>query len=146
MLAYVDTSMLVKRYLPELGSEEFEARLLGERPDLIASEIVHPELASALRRRARQGHIDEQYLMDALDDFDQDVQRRAVRLAPLDTVCVHGAAHLVRRLRAPIATLDSLHLATALEHRCDIIFTNDSQLARAAVEAGLASWPQDGRT
>lgn len=141
MRAYVDTSMLVKRYLPELGSEEFEARLIGEQPELLVSELVLPELTSALRRRLRQGHIDAGYCEDALESFEQDVQRAAIRLASLDRACVQRASALLRRLQAPLATLDALHLATALEHACEVLFTSDMQLARAAGEAGLPCWP-----
>jgi predicted nucleic acid-binding protein len=137
MLAYVDTSMLVKRYLPELGSDEFEARLLAEQPDLLVSELVQPELTSALRRRVRQGHIDADYL----ESFQQDLRRSAIRLSRLDSACLQRASALLRKLHAPLATLDALHLATALEHACDMLFTSDLQLARAASEAGLSCWP-----
>ena len=141
MLAYVDTSMLVKRYLPELGSDEFEARLLAEQPDLLVSELVQPELTSALRRRVRQGHIDADYLDDALESFQQDLRRSAIRLGRLDGACLQRASALLRKLQAPLATLDALHLATALEHACDMLFTSDLQFARAASEAGLSCWP-----
>jgi uncharacterized protein len=142
MLAYVDTSMLVKRYLPELGSEELEARLVAEQPELVVSELVQVELSSALHRRLREGFIDRSYFDDALEDFRQDIDRGDLRLIELDRACLHRAASLVRKLHAPIATLDALHLATALEHSCEIIFTNDAQLGRACASTGLACWPQ----
>lgn len=145
MLAYVDTSMLVKRYLPEQGSHEFEARLLAEQPDLLASQLAQPELASALRRRVRQGQIEAQYMQAAWDGFEQDMQRNAIRLVALDPACVQRATTLLRRLQSPLAALDALHLATALEHACEVLFTTDAQLARAATEAGLPCWPQPTR-
>jgi predicted nucleic acid-binding protein len=142
LLVYVDTSMLVKRYLPELGSQELEARLIGEQPEMLVSELVLPELSSALRRRERKGLIDARYVEDALEDFHEDVRCAALRLADLDTTCIRKASSLIRRLQSPLATLDAVHLATALEHGCDILFTSDAQLSRAAGEAGLACWPQ----
>ena len=142
LLAYVDTSMLVKRYLPEIGSEELEARLVAEQPVLVVSELAEVELSSALRRRLREGFIDKSYFDDALDGFRQDIDRGGLRLIALDRACLHRAVSLVRRLDAPLATLDALHLATALEHSCEIIFTSDAQLGRASMKTGLACWPQ----
>jgi predicted nucleic acid-binding protein len=139
---YIDTSMLVKRYLPELGSEELESRLLAEQPHLSVGEIVHPEITSALRRKRRQGQIDDSYFQSALDRFHQDLHRGAIQVAPMERVCFQRAADLLRGLRAPLATLDALHLSCALELGCDIMFTSDAQLARAAHEAGLACWPE----
>jgi len=40
MLTYIDTSMLLKRYVPELGAEELDLRLTQEQPDLILSELT----------------------------------------------------------------------------------------------------------
>ena len=142
MHVYIDTSMLVKRYLPELGSEELESRLLAEQPRLTVGEIVHPEITSAMRRKLRQGQIDGSYFQSALERFHQDLHRSAIQVAPLDRVCFQRATDLLRSLRAPLATLDALHLACALEQACDIMFTSDAQLARAAHEAGLPSWPE----
>lgn len=57
---------------------------------------------------------------------------------------VHALDTLVlistRRLMAegpPLATLDASHLASALDGGADVVATDDRQLARAAMEAGL---------
>ena len=55
---YLDTSALAKLYVPETGSDELEAALLGRR-DLIVSDLALTELTSAVVRRAREGAMRE---------------------------------------------------------------------------------------
>ena len=43
-------------------------------------------------------------------------------------------------LEQAIATLDAIHLASALKQGVDIFMTDDKQLGRAASEAGLQAW------
>ena len=141
-LVYIDTSMLVKRYLPELGSDELEARLLAERPQLIASELIKIEMVSALRRRERQGAADRAFCNAAYALFLGDLLDRVVETVRLDGTQVERSTRLLLELASPLATLDALHLATAIEMDVAIFFTHDAQLSRAAQEAGLSVWPQ----
>ena len=43
----------------------------------------------------------------------------------------------MRGLELPLATLDALHLASALDFGCDRFATGDKQLSRAAAKSGL---------
>ncbi len=54
-LTYLDTSGLVKRYVPEVGSAWVEQ--LCRREPVSTSLIAIPELASALARRTREGAL-----------------------------------------------------------------------------------------
>lgn len=134
--------MLVKRYLPELGSPELEARLLAEQPRLVASELIKAELISTLRRKERLGLLDRAFSNAAHAHFLEDLHRTAISTVNLDGSCVRRAARLLQDLQAPLATLDALHLATALQQEAQIFFTHDAQLSRAARETGLAVWPE----
>src|SRR5947207_15493222 len=53
---YCDTSALLKLYLRESGSEEFNALTEG-RDDVLVSELTVTEAVSALARHLRQGSI-----------------------------------------------------------------------------------------
>ena len=142
LLAYIDTSLLVKRYLPEIGSAELEARLVAEQPHLVVSELVTTELISTLRRKERQGLIDRVFSNAAHARFLTDLHTGAIQTVPLNSYVVQKASNLLLDLDSPLATLDALHLATALLQNAEVFFTSDVQLSRAAQEAGLAVWPK----
>jgi len=142
VLTYIDTSMLVKRYVPEVGAQALEQRLLGELPTLIISELVRVEFVSSLRRMERKGLIDRDFGNAALAYFLDDIAQARIKVLPLNPICLERAASLIAQLKSPLATLDGLHLATALIHRAAHFFTTDLQLSRAALEAGLIVWPE----
>lgn len=59
-----------------------------------------------------------------------------VRYAPLTTAVFDRATHI--RATRQLKTLDSLHLAAAIEGGCDLFLTNDSRLGNipgVAIEA-----------
>ena len=107
--------MLVKRYLPELGSAELEARLLAEQPRLIASELVKAEMISTLRRKERQGLLDRAFSNAAHAHFLDDLHRMAIGTVWLDSGCVQRATRLLQDLQAPLATLDEIGRASCRE-------------------------------
>ena len=141
-VTYIDTSLLVKRYLPEVGSDELEARLLAEQPQLVVSELVNTEIISTFRCKERQGLIERSFANAAHARFLTDLQSNAIGSLPLTGHVVQKASSLLLDLRSPLATLDALHLATALIHEAEFFFTSDIQLSRAAHEAGLSVWPE----
>ena len=51
---YCDTSALLKLYLPERGSDEFNEAVKG-RDDVLVSDLAVTEIISAIARRLRQG-------------------------------------------------------------------------------------------
>jgi hypothetical protein len=53
---YCDTSALLKLYLPEAGSDDFNDVVEG-RDDILVSDLAVTEIISALARRLRQGSI-----------------------------------------------------------------------------------------
>jgi predicted nucleic acid-binding protein len=141
-ITYIDTSLLVKRYVTESGSAELEARLIAEQPHLIISELVRAELISALRRKERKAIMTRAGSDLAVQCFEQDIATGVLSLKSLNPAVVARAARLIGELQSPLATLDALHLATALIHTATHLFTTDDQLTRAAREAGLIVWPE----
>jgi uncharacterized protein len=138
---YLDTSALVKLYLPEPGSDTLDAALQG-RSDLIVSDLAITEIVSAIARRRRDGlvpasacaRLHRQILADIdsgiylKNDLLPEVHREAERLLlALDGVVLRAA--------------DALHLALASLSGAAAIVTYDQRLAEAAVRIGLNSLP-----
>ncbi len=111
-LCYLDTSGLVKRYVPEAGSA-WVTHLCEQEP-LATSLIAVTEIASALARRAREGSLTEQQR----DTLFRAVVRDARTLVLVDTnrLVAQRAAQLL--LAAPahfrLRALDAIHLASAV--------------------------------
>jgi uncharacterized protein len=143
-LNYLDTSALVKRYVPEVGSG-CVAQLCQREPVAI-SLITFPEIASALARRAREGTLTgdqrdllwEAFIRDARSftviGVGQSIARQAITL-------LFGAPLTVR-----LRTLDALHVASAQQAfararrrgiATERFVTSDRALVETAAWAGL---------
>lgn len=126
---YVETSALLKRYVLEPESEECQ-QILDEYPHWITSRLTVTETLINLRKRlsitefgiASKLFQSDLNLFDIVE-FDVDLSFQAVEVAQ--------GNHL--------ATLDSIHLASALRIRSTQIafITYDKQLAKAARKNSL---------
>jgi predicted nucleic acid-binding protein len=131
---YLDTSALVKLFVPEAGSDSLNKALLGAR-GVILSDLALTEMASALGRRTREGILTPQQA--------RNLHREAMKLTAscrhVDlTPPVHRRAEqLLLSSRLPIRALDALHLASALEAGAATIVTFDLNLREAATIHGL---------
>lgn len=133
---YLDTSILAKRYLPSPQSEQIEALLDRAEHRFVLSDLAVVELESALRRRASEHPgktIDKAKVRLRIDG---DLQSGFFTIHPLAPSILIGARRWIAEGK-PLATLDALHLATALEANVDVLATDDRQFARAARAAGL---------
>ena len=137
MSIYIDTSALAKRYLLERGSEAFDTFLQDCEDDCVISALGSTEFESILQRLRRQQLIDADYAEQARNDFLADLQTALWVMRPFATSSFPQAADLMRTLDVPLATLDALHLASALELGCRGFATGDRQLSRAAARRGL---------
>ena len=138
---YCDTSALLKLYLPESGSNEFNDVVEG-RDDVLVSDLTVTEIVSAVARRLHQGSLTRETarrLQHAiLGRLDEDVYHR-VEL----TRDVHRRAeHYLLTLKATsLRTAHALHLALATSARAASLATFDARLAAAARAGGLALYP-----
>ncbi|MBE7418917.1 MAG: type II toxin-antitoxin system VapC family toxin [Ideonella sp.] len=137
MSIYIDTSALAKRYIAERGSDEFEAFVQAEGADCVICQLATVELESVLRRLQRERLIDSGYALQVRRDFASDLASALWSMQAFDAACFARANELLRALDSPLAALDALHLASAVELGCDALATADRQLARAAAECGL---------
>lgn len=140
---YIDTSALAKRYVAERGSDEFETFVQAQGTDCVICQLATVELESLLRRLQRERLIDSGYAMQVRRDFASDMASALWSMQAFDAACFARANELLRALDAPLAALDALHLASAVEFGCDSLATGDQQLARAAAECGLTVYTFD---
>lgn len=110
-LTYFDSSAMVKRYIPERGSEWVWHAC--EQEPVAISRITISEVASALARHTREGSLSPAERDHEFRAFLRDTGSMTV--VELEAVTAEDAARLL--LTAPprvrLRTLDMLHVATA---------------------------------
>ena len=142
MIAYFDTSALLKRYVAEPGSAEvldFWDALDG----VTISAVAYAEAMSAFGRKRRDGTLSEEVFAAAVSDFKADWET-------FDSMDVTARLNpLLDRLAAahPLRGFDVIHLASALMFRertqDDFLFASaDQRLRRAAAAEGLQTFPE----
>ena len=138
---YLDTSALVKLYIPEPESAGLNREILGRR-DLLISDLTVTEIVSSLCRRRREGALDTRIVTRlqraVLNHIEIGVYRR-VDLGP----AIHREAErfLMSVERAPLRAADALHLALAVSGEAASVLTYDRRLGAAARAIGLTVFP-----
>jgi len=134
--AYVDTSLLVKRYVGEEGSAR--ARALLRRHRVLSSALLPVEALAAIGRRRSAGDLSDRDFTGILAALQRDRQRW--ELVELTSQVLGRAEQLLHTER--VRTLDALHIASALEVEGAIgeklpFLTSDTRQRVAAARAGL---------
>lgn len=134
---YIDTSALLKRYLQESGTEAFE--IFCELPSLdrVICPLGATEVTGTLQRRVRMGVLTRQQSNAVRQNFLSDVASGSWQMIDFGADIFSRAQQLMWNLGEPLATLDALHLAAALQHGAEEFATADRQLAKAARKAKL---------
>ncbi|MDH5668365.1 MAG: type II toxin-antitoxin system VapC family toxin [Nitrospira sp.] len=134
---YWDTSALVKQFIQEIGTDEALA-LRSDTPPHATATIAYTETFSAFRRRVRESALKESQYHEVVRRFLQDWSAY-VRIN-LDESILERSRALLERY--PLRTLDSIHLASAIElqdqlNEPSVVISADAQLLRAAMAEGL---------
>ncbi|MBI5109679.1 MAG: type II toxin-antitoxin system VapC family toxin [Rhodocyclales bacterium] len=136
MMIYADTSALVKRYVEEPFSAEFEALLRQE--SVAISRLTVVELRGALARRRRNREIDAVHESRVNAELAADIQDGALRVGGIGDEHFATAYNLIGRLAdIPLRTLDALHLAAAGQLAVAGFATADKTQAEAAAALGF---------
>ena len=136
-MVYLDTSALLKRYVPETSSEAFELYLSTLIPAAV-SRLTLVELRSGLARKRREGAIAPNRERAAIAEIRIDLQDGVLQLQPASDQHFVDAFHLIDKLRTiPLRTLDALHLAIAQATGSDELATADETMAKAAKALGM---------
>jgi hypothetical protein len=106
--AYFDTSVLLKRYVREAGSDR--AQELLRRYLVVTSTIAPVEMMSALTRRRRDGDLDDADFRAIIGQLARDRQRW--HLVEVTAEVLDRAEAVFERAR--VRGLDAIHLASAM--------------------------------
>ncbi len=142
MIAYLDASALVKRYVREAGSREVVS-LFGRAVVLGSSLVTRAEVAAAIARASRLRMLARAEAEAAFDEFHSHWPS-FVRLR-VDEATVSEAEALARQ--HALTGIDSIHLATALTWQSAlgeqvVVVTFDNSLRAGALATGLGVWPE----
>ena len=141
---YCDTSALLKVYLREAGSEEFNALLEG-RGDILVSDLTVTEIVSALVRRARQGDLGSEAVSRIRHAVTRSLEDGTCQRVDLMPAVHRHAERLIVRLSdgsgIPLRAGDALHLALAVTAGAASFASFDRRLAAAARAVGLVTYP-----
>ena len=141
MIAYIDASALVKRYVAEAGSTEVNG-LVSEAEALGTAVISRAEVSAALAKAVQVKSVSKNAGTSALQAFTADWDN-LIRLQ-LTEVLVARAAALA--WEHGLRGYDAVHLATALFWHETLdeavtVATYDRELWKSAKTSGLSVWP-----
>lgn len=136
---YLDTSVLVKRYIAEPDSDQVDDVVVGFT--LVSSDLAMAEMWSALLAKERSKAITPPVREAAWQAFLTDVDEGVLRLIPLDGVMIREANEMMLRVHpdVPLRTLDAIHLATYGAVITGPIFTKDKRMLAAAKLLGFTT-------
>jgi predicted nucleic acid-binding protein len=138
---YCDTSALIKLYMPEPGSDDFNRAVEG-RDDLLVSDLVVTESVSALARRLHRGGLTREIVRRVHQAILGGLQSGTYRRVELTQDVHRRAEHVLLTLATtPLRAADALHLALAVSARATSLASFDTRLASAARVLGLATYP-----
>jgi hypothetical protein len=136
---YLDSSVLVKRYVQEPDSDQVDEVVLGV--SLVSSDLAFGEMWAALLAKERGNAIPVAVREKAWKAFLDDIEDGVLRLIPLDGIVIREANELMLRVHphVPLRTLDAIHLATFQSVVAGPIFTKDKRMLAAAKLLGFAT-------
>jgi predicted nucleic acid-binding protein len=140
MLAYVDTSILLKSYVAEPDSDAADVLIQDLNAVVVLSEIHRMEIVNALRLKHFRNEITQPQLKAAIRTFENDIETGVYRTMPCDLKKVFfKASELSQKCSGILGTrsLDLLHVAYALELGCTVFASGDTRQLKAAEQAGL---------
>jgi predicted nucleic acid-binding protein len=127
MKAFIDTSTLIKKYVIENGSDEFDTLLEGIS-EIIISSIYYIEVTAAIDRRLREKSLTQQNATRVQKEIREDYKYFTKVL--WNERLEQKALELIRQHH--LKTLDSVQLASGSLSGADIFIVSDQKLFTAA--------------
>lgn len=138
MSTYVDTSFLVSLYITEVHSPEAERRM-ASNPAIWLTPLHVAEWTHAIEHHVSRKALSRAEAKRYHELFQLHRESRLWLEVPIPEPAFELCARLARRHAARLAlrTLDTLHVASALELKAERFWTFDERQKRLAVSEGL---------
>lgn len=138
MIVCVDSSFVVSVYVADQHSTDADA-LLRTRPQVYLTPLIFAEWAHALAGQVFRGQMSASEAQRITLAFDADLKRGLWLACEMPEHAFELCAELGRRHgpKLGIRTLDSLHVACALELKAERFWTFDERQAKLAKAEGM---------
>lgn len=138
MIVYADSSFVASIYIPDVHTPE-ALRRMGSQPEVWLTPFHEAEVAHTLSQSVFRGRIREAQADLARRAFEADRATEIWKKVDFPLAAFHHAVELALCYGAQLGsrTLDSLHVACALELKAGHFWTFDERQAKLARAAGL---------
>lgn len=138
MTTYADTSFLVSLYLQDSHSQQAD-QMLRDLTDCFLTALHQAEWFHAIAQHVFRGSISESKAGELQGLFEQDVKTGPWREVAVPDTAFDLCTDLGRRYgpKLGMRTLDSLHVACALELKAERFWTFDERQKKLAKAEGL---------
>lgn len=138
MSIYADTSFFVSLYVTDGHTREAE-RKAASRPAVWMTSLHVAEWLHAIKLHVFRKSISRSEANRLIDSFQEHRRMALWREAPLPERALEVCAQLAERYawRLGVRTLDTLHVASALELNADCFWTFDERQSKLAIAVGL---------
>ena len=145
-MIYFDTSLLVKIYVPEEGSERIISFIENNNSVLFFNQIQEFELTNALSLKLFRKEISRIQYEHTKSKLAKDLSLNRIRRVMLAWIEVMTSATLLSQKHTSsigCRTLDILHVAAAAQGKFRYFLTNDPRQKTLAEKAGMITkWPK----
>ena len=145
-MIYFDTSLLVKIYVLEEGSEGIISFIENNNSVLFFNQIQEFELTNALSLKLFRKEISKIQYEHIKSKLAKDLSLNRIRRVMLDWIEVMASATLLSQKHTSsigCRTLDILHVAAATRGKFKYFLTNDPRQMMLAEKAGvITKWPK----
>lgn len=137
-MIYLDTSLIVKCYLNEPGSQAVLNWLAGRR-GLMCSQHGRVEFCATLNRHVREQHLDARQAGSVLNRLAEDEHAGLWRWLPVTDAVLRRACQVLSTWSSGLVvrSADAIHLACAAEYGSPTVYTHDVAMRHAAPHFGL---------
>jgi predicted nucleic acid-binding protein len=138
LTTYADTSFLVSLYLQDAHSQQAD-QMLPDLTDCFLTPLHRAEWFHAIAQHAFRGSIDESKAEDLHRLFERDIKTGPWREVAVPDYAFEACSDLARRYGAKFGmrTLDTLHVACAVELKAECFWTFDERQKKLAKAAGM---------
>jgi predicted nucleic acid-binding protein len=137
-MIYVDSSLIVSIYIADIHSPEADRRMAG-RQALWLTPLHRTEFVHAVEQNVFRGKISASNARRLNEEFDQDRREGLWSDINLPDATMETSIRLARSYVALIGsrTIDTIHVASALELKATQFWTFDDRQAKLAKAVGL---------